>query len=207
MVKINLLPWREEYRQEKKKEFVSQLVVVAVLGALAALAWIASMNNRIDSQNNRNVMLNQEIKALDKRVQEIQELKERREELIARMKVIQDLQGTRPTIVRYFDEFVRALPKGVHVDSVNRIGEVLSIEGIADSNQRVSRFMRNLNDSNWFADPDLKSITSSPEFGEQAVKFSLILKTVLPKSADDEDEGTAAAARPSSNSDEIKERA
>lgn len=187
MANINLLPWREEFRQEKKKEFQVQLVITCLIAGLAAFIWVSSVDNAISNQNQRNSMLESEIATLEKRVQEINELKKKREELIARMKVIQDLQGTRPTIVRYFDEMVRAVPDGVFFNSLERKGDVISISGVTESSNRVSTFMRNLDQSEWFSSPNLKSITANPSFGEQAQEFSLQLKAVLPAAESPED--------------------
>lgn len=181
MATINLLPWREEFRQEKKKEFIVQLAGVCILALLVAFMWIRSVDSAIASQNQRNGMLQAEIKQLQSQVKEIQELKKRRAELIDRMKVIQDLQGTRPIIVRYFDELVRAVPDGIFITKLSRTGVVIKIEGVTESNNRVSTFMRQLNDSSWFAEPNLKSVVANNKFGEQASVFSLELKTTLPK--------------------------
>jgi type IV pilus assembly protein PilN len=189
MAKINLLPWREEYRQEKKKEFITQLFGFCVFAGLSAYVWITSVDSAISNQQQRNKMLEDEIVLLDAQVKEIQELKKKRSELIARMKVIQDLQGTRPTVVRYFDELVRSIPDGVFINSLVKTGDQIAIEGISESANRVSAFMRQLDDSPWFAEPNLKSVTNDPKFGEQAAKFSLQLKTVLPADKEEKEKG------------------
>lgn len=186
MANINLLPWREEYRQEKKKEFQVQLVFICLIAGLIAFLWITKVNGDIDNQNQRNRMLETEISSLEKRVQEISELKKRREELISRMKVIQDLQGTRPTIVRYFDEMVRAVPDGIFFTQLERKGDVIYLTGVTESSNRVSTFMRNLDNSDWLAEPNLKSITANPSFGEQAQEFALELQAVLPSTEEEE---------------------
>lgn len=180
MAKINLLPWREEYRQEKKKEFLGQLALVCVLAAMAAFIWVRVVDAAIENQNQRNALLEGEIASLDKRVAEINELKKKRQDLIARMKVIQDLQGTRPTIVRYFDEIVRAVPDGLFFTSVTRNGNSVSINGVTESSNRVSTFMRNLDRSEWFTNPNLKSIKSTDKYGEPASEFLLQFNLVLP---------------------------
>jgi type IV pilus assembly protein PilN len=182
MARINLLPWREEYRQEKKKEFLTQLGAVGVLAVIVAFGWIRYVDGSIENQNQRNQVLQSEIAVLDKRVQEINELKKKRQQLIARMKVIQDLQGTRPTIVRYFDEIVRAVPDGLFFTNLTRQGGVVSVRGVTESSNRVSSFMRNLDHSEWFANPNLKSITASSRYGDQASEFSLQFNAVLPAS-------------------------
>lgn len=180
MARINLLPWREEFRQEKKKEFVTQLVGVCILAALIAFVWIKAVDGAIESQQGRNNLLNSEIAMLQEQVKEIQDLKKRRQELLDRMKVIQDLQGTRPVIVRYFDEFARAVPDGVYITSLKRTGNVLQIEGMSESNNRVSDFMRRLDASEFFADANLRSVVADTKGESQADKFSLQINMVLP---------------------------
>ncbi len=180
MARINLLPWREEYRQEKKKEFISQLIAVCLFSGLIAFGWITIVESAIKKQNARNSLLSQEIKSLESQVKEINELKSERDKLIARMKVIQDLQGTRPTIVHYFDEMVKAVPNGVFVNSIKRTGNIVAIDGVAESNNRVSSFMRNLDRSDWFSEPNLKSVVSDEKNGPDAVAFSMFLNMILP---------------------------
>lgn len=187
MTRINLLPWREEYREEKKKEFVVQFAAVCVLAAVLAYAWFQVVANAVDNQNQRNAILQSEINLLQQQVKEIQELKKRRAELVDRMKVIQDLQGTRPIIVRYFDELVRAVPDGIYLTSLARQGDTITIEGVTESNNRVSSFMRRLDDSEWFADPNLRSVTADPKLGEQASRFSMLIKAVLPAGQQEEE--------------------
>ncbi|HEY7773125.1 MAG TPA: PilN domain-containing protein [Marinagarivorans sp.] len=184
MARINLLSWREEYRREKKQEFISHTVFVAIIAGIVAFIWVAMVNGAIDNQNYRNSLLKDELVVLDKQVKEIQELKRKREELISRMRVIQDLQGTRPVIVRYFDEFVRAIPDGVFVLSMVRKDNTITLDGVAESNSRVASLMRNIDNSTWFSESNLKSVTADPAYGEQAVRFSVVLNTVVPSSED-----------------------
>jgi type IV pilus assembly protein PilN len=189
MAKINLLPWREEYRQEKKKEFVTQLAVVCIFAVLGAFVWVRYVDSAIDNQNQRNQMLDTEIAELNKRVEEINELKKKRQELVERMRVIQDLQGTRPTIVRYFDELVKSVPDGLFFTTLTRQGNLFDVGGVTESSNRVSSFMRSVDGSEWFANPNLKSISASAKYGEQSSEFSLQFKAVLPGSEKTE-EGT-----------------
>ena len=185
MAKINLLPWREAYRKEKKDQFIAILIGVFIVSALLAYVWISSVEAAIDNQNSRNRLLETEIAALEKQVQEIAELKMVRDDLLTRIKVIQDLEGTRPVIVRYFDDLVRSVPDGVHLNSVVRTGDTISIEGIAESTNRVSSFMRNLDQSDWFASPNLTSVTAAPEQGEQANSFKMTVRTSAPQEQTD----------------------
>lgn len=181
MANINLLPWREQYREEKKKEFLGVLAGVCVFAAIAAFLWVSAVESSIDSQSQRNLLLNSEIKVLKKQVKEIKDLKRQRSELLDRMKVIQDLQGTRPVIVRHFDEMVRAIPDGVFFTALVSRGDSLSIKGVAESNNRVSSLMRNLDESEWFSTPNLTSVKDSPAYGEQANAFVMTVKTAVPK--------------------------
>lgn len=185
MAKINLLNWREEFRREKKQEFIQHTALVCIVAAIIAISWVSVVNSAIDNQNSRNQLIKDELVVLDKQVKEIQELKRRREELISRMRVIQDLQGTRPIIVRYFDEFVRAVPDGVFVLSMVRKGQTITLDGVAESNSRVASLMRNIDSSLWFDESNLKSVTADPAYGEQAVRFSVVLNTVLPSDQND----------------------
>ena len=187
MAKINLLNWREEYRREKKQEFVTHSILVAIVAGAIAFGWVTMVNSAIERQKYRNKILTDEISVLNEQVREIQELKRKREELISRMRVIQDLQGTRPVIVRYFDEFVKAIPDGVFVLSMERKGKIITLSGVAESNSRVASLMRNIDSSDWFSESNLKSVTADPAYGEQAVRFSVVLNTVVPSSDDEND--------------------
>ena len=180
MAKINLLPWRQAYREEKKREFLGIIAVVFAVAALGAYTWISSVEASIENQNSRNNLLEQEITKLEAQVKEISELKKVRDDLLARIKVIQDLEGTRPVIVRYFDDFVRAVPDGVYITLMDRKGTSITIEGVAESYNRVASFMRNLDASDWFASPNLTSVTAAPDEGEQASKFKMTVQTSAP---------------------------
>lgn len=181
MAQINLLPWREEFRREKKKEFLTQLGGVCLLAAGIAYLWVQAVDGAIANQNSRNNTLQSEINLLQKKVVEIQDLKKKRRELLDRMKVIQDLEGKRAIIVHYFDEFARAVPDGVFVTSLKKTGDRIFVEGVSESNNRVSTFMRQLDESEWFSDPNLRSVVASPENGEQASIFKMDLQAVLPQ--------------------------
>ncbi|GAB2511719.1 PilN domain-containing protein [Microbulbifer agarilyticus] len=173
MAKINLLPWRQEFRAQKQKEFQQVAVVVVLAAACSVFMWMKTVDAQITNQNQRNQLLNTEIAALNKQVREIKELKQRRQELIDRMRVIQELQGNRPLAVRYFDEMVRAAPEGLWLTELKRTGKTIQISGMAESNNRVSSFMRSLDQSEWFQSPNLTGVTAKPEFGEQASAFEM----------------------------------
>lgn len=180
MAKINLLPWRQVYREEKKREFVGVIVAVVAVALLGAYLWVSSVQSAIENQNTRNQLLTQEIAKLDAQVKEISEIKKVRDDLLARIKVITDLEGTRPVIVRYFDELARAIPDGVWVSMVERKGNVVTIEGVAESYNRIASFLRNLESSEWYASHNLISVDAAPDEGEDASIFKMTVETSAP---------------------------
>ncbi|AQQ66443.1 pilus assembly protein PilN [Microbulbifer agarilyticus] len=194
MAKINLLPWRQEFRAQKQKEFQQVAVVVVLAAAVSVFMWMKTVDAQIANQNERNQLLNTEIAALNKQVREIKELKQRRQELIDRMRVIQELQGNRPLAVRYFDEMVRAAPEGLWLTELKRAGKTLEISGVAESNNRVSSFMRSLDQSEWFQSPNLTGVTAKPEFGEQASAFEMTVSVSGRKKEEGADDGANSGA-------------
>lgn len=186
MARINLLPWREERRQERKKEFLTILGAVAASGVLLVLLIGQVYNGMIDHQRGRNAYLQGHIDELNRQVREIAELDKKRRELLDRMKVIQQLQGNRPIIVRLFDELVRTLPDGVYYEALDRTDTKVDIRGVAESNNRVSSLMRNFDRSDWFDKPNLTAVRAFPEFGEQASRFQLSVLISTPEAGQEE---------------------
>ena len=182
MAQINLLPWRDDRRQEQKKEFLTVLALVFALGVGLVLLANVVVNGQIDNQKSRNQYLTQNIVELDKMVAEIKDLQRKRNQLIDRMRVIQDLQGNRPIIVRVLDQLVRTVPDGVFYTSIGAKGGTISIKGIAESNNRVSSLMRRLDASDWLENPNLTGVTAAAAYGDQATSFQLSVKVQLPKS-------------------------
>ena len=191
MANINLLPWREWERERKQREFYAQLagVLVVALGLIFGAGMY--LNNSIEGQDGRNQFLGKKIKLLDERIIEISTLRKQREDLLARMRVIQELQGNRPVIVRVFDEVVQTLAKGVHFNALRMKGTQLTVEGVAESNNRISALMRNLDGSDWFAAPNLKRIKEDPlnsDYGEQASTFDLSFVQTNPNTKTEEED-------------------
>ncbi|WP_101758335.1 PilN domain-containing protein [Oceanicoccus sp. KOV_DT_Chl] len=180
MANINLLPWREERRQELKQAFLVVLGVVAGFGAVLVLLADMAVSGAIENQNSRNAYLKQQISELDQQVKEIQELEKKKNELLDRMKVIQELQGNRPIIVRIFDEMVKTLPDGVFYSELKRTNNGIQLKGIAESNNRISSLMRRVDKSDWFADPNLTAVKAMPNYGEQASEFNLSFNISTP---------------------------
>ena len=158
MAHINLLPWREDQRQEPTRQFATITVLsIALTGALIFMVHV-TFNNQIDHQMSRNKMLENEIATLDASLKQIEALEDTKEQLLARMDVIQSLQQQRPQIVHLFDDFVRTVPEGIYLTNINQEGNQLTIKGVAESNGRVSAYMRNINASEWMSTPKLKVI-------------------------------------------------
>ncbi|UTH37005.1 PilN domain-containing protein [Pseudomonas sp. KHPS1] len=181
MARINLLPWREQLREERKQRFLVSLVGVLVLAAGVVFLGDQLLNGAIEQQNARNEFIRKEIAVLDARIKEISELKTRRQQLLERMKIIQDLQGNRPIIGRIFDQLVRTLPDGVYFTSVKMVGKKIDILGAAESNNRVSNLMRNLDSSEWLEAPNLTQVKATTAGAlDQANVFQLSVQQTQP---------------------------
>lgn len=173
MARINLLPWREELRAQQQKDFVVQVVLAAVFGAAIWGLWHMQMAGMIEHQNSRNSFLQAEIRKLDKEIREIDELEKTKANLLARMNVIQELQSNRPMSVHLMDELVRTLPEGVHLNSFQQSGIKLTIDGVAQSNARVSAYMRNIDASDWLDNPGLQVIETRKTERSRTAEFTL----------------------------------
>lgn len=161
MAKINLLPWRQELRKQRQQEFIAVLMGVVMVAVAIVLFGHMALSKQVSDQEERNQYIQAEIGKLDGQIQEIDILQKRREELLSRMKVIQDLQGRRPVIVRIFDELVRVIPEGVYFSSLQRSGDTFNISGVAESANQVSTLMRNLDASPWFRSPLLSVVAAT----------------------------------------------
>lgn len=158
MPSINLLPWRQELRQRRRKEFLYGIVGAVLLAAVITLVANLVVSSMIDAQNRRNELLKAEIAELDKAIEQILALEEEKNRMIARMEVIDTLQASRPEVVKLFDQIVSTLPEGVYLTSVKQSGNKLEFNGVAQSSTRVSAFMRNLDAAESLSSPELKVI-------------------------------------------------
>ena len=186
MAKINLLPWREWARERKKNEFLTQLGIVVVFALVLVMGVGVFLEGLIENQQDRNRFVQSRINVMDERISEISKLREEREIMMSRMRVIQELQGNRPVIVHIFDDLVRTLAKGVHYTKINMAGTGLSLDGIAESNNRISSLMRNIESSDWFSSPNLKGIRENSSQGDQASTFQMSAVRVNPRQAAEE---------------------
>lgn len=182
MARINLLPWREQLREERKKRFLVALAGVLVVGIGAILLADQYLSSAISHQNARNQYIKTEIVQLDAKIKEISELKTRRKQLLERMKIIQDLQGNRPIIGRIFDQLARTLPDGVYFNEVKMNDKLISISGAAESNNRVSDLLRNLDASDWLEAPSLTEVKANSAAGsaDQSNAFQLTVRQTQP---------------------------
>ena len=178
MPRINLLPWRAELRQKRKKEFL-----VAMMGAVivaAGLVYVSKLTVQgwTSAQRGRNEILKTEIAVLDKQIEEIKGLKNQRERLLARMRVIDQLQRSRPEVVHLFDEIVKAVPEGVDLTDIAQTGQRIELRGVAQSSTRVSALMRNIDGSQWLKDPSLDIVESVTAGVDKNSKFKLFAQQI-----------------------------
>lgn len=178
MTKINLLDWRAQRREQRKKRFIAMMgLAVAVAVAVFGVGFL-SMSNAISLQSDRNAYLQQQIADVDQKIKEIQELEKVKNNLLARMRVIEALQSSRSATVHFFDEIVNTLPDGVTLTAIKQTGTTVTLEGAADSNGRVSTYMKNLEGSAWFDDPRLVVIKTSETGGQRRSDFTLTVKNL-----------------------------
>jgi type IV pilus assembly protein PilN len=173
MPRINLLPWREAERKRKRQEFFLSIGAAIATAALVILVGRWQMSSAIEHQNARNQILSDEIAELDKQIQEILGLENQKRRLLARMEIIETLQRSRPEIVHVFDEIVRVLPEGVYLSYLKQSGTRFEIRGVAQSSTRVSAFMRNIDGSEWLADPALQIIETKGQDASRGAEFTL----------------------------------
>jgi type IV pilus assembly protein PilN len=189
MPRINLLPWRAEQRKETKLKFAVAMGVAGVAALATMGAAYVMFGSMIQAQVRRNDQLRAEIKTLDKQIEEINNLESAKQKFIARMKIIEQLQRSRPEIVHVFDEIVRTLPEGVYLTSVRQNAMKLKFEGVAQSSTRVSSFMRNIDGSDWLKNPELE-VVQTAKTGTAGSSFTLTADEVsLAAQADDGNNG------------------
>ena len=178
MSNINLLPWREEARSQRSRRMMIGSVALWVVAALIVLAGSQFVTYLQDVQNSRNGFLRAEISTLDDEIKEIQSLKERRDRLVSRMEVIQELQRDRTELVQILDDLVRQVPEGVFFSKLDIKNKRMDVGGRAQSNARVSSLMRNFEGSRLFHDPKLKVINVVTDSDGKLSKFELSIEKV-----------------------------
>lgn len=193
MARINLLPWRAERRKQRQKEFVTMLGFSAAAALLVSFLIVMYYNGQIEGQQNRNNYLRDQIKLVDAQIKEIEQLDKKKANLLARKQVIEELQASRSQMVHLFDQLVRTIPEGVKLNSIAQSGQSLTLTGQAQSNARVSSYMRNLEESGWMANPDLSIIEAKGDDKGLPNAFTLKVTLQTPK-REEEAEGAEGAA-------------
>src|SRR6201987_147148 len=184
MPRINLLPWREEERKERKVAFTVALGVSALAAGVVTFASYLMFGSMIDAQERSNEQLRTEIKKLDQQIEEINELETSKQRFSARMDIMQKLQRSRPEIVHVFDEIVRTLPDGVYLTGGKQNSKRFKFEGVAQSSTRVSSFMRNIDGSEWLRNPELEVVQTTKDKGPGS-NFTLYADQVSNVNEDD----------------------
>jgi type IV pilus assembly protein PilN len=191
MAKINLLPWREERRKSQQRQFNGMLGLAAVAGlVLGALVYLY-YSGQVTGQNQRNELLRQEIAAVEVKIKEIEELDKRKESLLARKRVIEELQGKRYEMVKLFTELAKTIADGAQISTIRQSGSDLVIQGRAQSNARVSSYMRNIMASPVISDPDLTVIEARG--GDRALPYEFILNAKIKAPAAEAEQAAEAA--------------
>lgn len=176
--RINLLDWRAARRERRKRGFYAMLSAAAGGAALVVVLGSLLVGQAIDGQQARNRYLQQQIVEVDRQIKQVHELERLRADLLSRMRVIEQLQASRSATVHFFDEIVNTLPDGVYLTALKQSGDEVTIDGVAESNGRVSAYMKNLDHSPWFSNPRLVVIKTSVQNHQRRADFTLRVKNL-----------------------------
>ena len=186
MPRINLLPWREELRQKRKKDFLTALIGAVLIGGLLAYATKLGVQAQTRGQQGRNGILQDEIALLDQQIEEILGLENQKERLLARMEIIDQLQRARPEVVHLFDELVESLPEGVHLTEIRQTGARIELHGSAQSSTRVSALMRNIDGSAWLREPGLDVVETIDRGPMRDAQFTIFAQQIAMEQDEEE---------------------
>lgn len=178
MPRINLLPWREEERKKRQRDFMIAMGASVVAAIICVVLTIFAYSQMINNQRSRNARLEAEIVELEKSIAEIDGLERQKERLLARMEIIEQLQRSRPEIVHLFDEMTRQLPEGVYLTGMRQNGNAVEVMGVAQSSTRVSALMRNIDSSDWLTDPGVIKVETTEAGPARQAEFVVNLKQV-----------------------------
>lgn len=177
-LKINLLDWRSERKNQRQQSFGLMVLAGALVSGLGVGAVYFNISDSIDYQRERNSFLRGQIVEMEKKIKEIEELEKVKQNLLARMKVIEELQASRSAMVHFFDEIVNTLPEGVYIRSLKQTGASVTVDGVAESNNRVSSYMKNIESSSWFSEPRLVVINTRDVGKRRQSEFQLQFKNL-----------------------------
>ncbi|HEX8988477.1 MAG TPA: PilN domain-containing protein [Rhodocyclaceae bacterium] len=195
MIRVNLLPWREERRKARRQQFYALAGAIAVAAAGIWFLGYGAINTYISAQDSKNAFLKSEIAALDKDIKEIQRLKEQTDSLLSRKRIIESLQANRTETVHLFNELVREVPDGVYLKSIKQTGSRINLVGYAQSNARVSTLMRNLEASPVTEHPDLVEIKAATVGNRRLSEFNLNVSITRQTTEDDKGAKKPAPAK------------
>ncbi|HET6912407.1 MAG TPA: PilN domain-containing protein [Rhodanobacteraceae bacterium] len=195
MARINLLPWRAERRELRKREFFMQLGMAAAVAIAVVILWGLFMDARISNQNDRNAYLGDEIKQLDAKIVEIKDLQKTKSQLLARKQIIEQLQENRSQMVHLFDELVKTIPDGARLTTLKQDGDVLTLKGVAQSNATVAEYMRKIEASPWLGSADLISTSKDSQNDSRTpYDFELVVHMGKPAPASGSSAGSTAGS-------------
>ena len=194
MAKINLLPWRADRRERRKREFFSRLGLVAVVAVLLVLLWWLWMNARIAHQESNNNYLRDQIKQQQAKITEIDNLQKVKDRLLARKKIIEQLQSSRSQMVHLFDEIVKSIPSGARLTGLKQQGDQLTLDGVAQSNSTVAQYMKNIQASPWMGPAKLVQTQNTHGDANTPYTFELVVTLGTPKSSADANGAQPASA-------------
>ena len=191
MARINLLPWREELRRERQRQFMVSALATAILGVILVFLIGVVFDQLIGNQETRNEMLRQEITRLEARITRIEQLEETRDRLISRKRIIEDLQASRSMTVELLDQLAKTIPVGVTLVTVRQQGMNLTLDGTAQSNARVSAYLQALEENDLFSGPDLRFVRASRDGGNRTEPYEFSVSVLLrsAQQRDGEEEG------------------
>jgi type IV pilus assembly protein PilN len=178
MPRINLLPWREQERKVRRREFLVAAGAAVFAGVLFMGGGKLVYSSWTDAQIEKNNLLKKEIVKLDAQIADIQDLENRKQRLVARMEIIEKLQRSRPEIVHLFDEMVKTVPEGIYLTQIKQTNRKLEIHGVAQSSTRVSTFMRNIDGSTWMDNPVLQVVEAAKDSPSGGSSFTLFTDMV-----------------------------
>ena len=184
MIRINLLPHREQKRAARQRQFNFMAVGIAMIGLFSIFLVHSIFSGKIETQSSRNQFLVAETAKLDKQIEEIKKLKEQTQALLARKQVVETLQSNRAQAVHLLDQLVRQLPEGIYLKAIKQNGDTVNLQGYAQSNARVSTLMRNLEASPWMDSPELIEIKAATINSLRTNEFSLNVKLTAPQQPD-----------------------
>jgi type IV pilus assembly protein PilN len=194
MARINLLPWREERRKLRNREAQTLFAATAFGAVLAVLLIVFQYGRLTDGQLARNAMLEAEIATVDRKIKEVEDFEKERTRLLSRKQIIEQLQSSRSVMVHLFDSLVRTIPEGVRLNTIKQNGDQLTLEGAAESNARVSEYMRKLETSDWMSNPDLQIVEAKGADKRNRYVFTLRVNLRKPKVEGEGEEGAVDPA-------------